>query len=125
VRNVWGVAKIYETYVGEKKFEPNDPIFPKIREIGDEYGSTTERPRQCNWLNMDLLSKAIAINGVTHVVLSKMDVLREVGRWELYDTGRHLCFVREADMKKYIQQRLKTFSIAPKNIFFSEHKDTI
>ncbi|TSD00785.1 MAG: adenylosuccinate synthase [Parcubacteria group bacterium Greene1014_15] len=122
VRNVWGVAKIYETYAGEKKFEPDDPIFPKIREIGDEYGSTTDRPRQCNWLNMDLLRKAIAINGVTHVVISKMDVLREVNRWELFDDGKTMCFINETRMKNYIKKRL---AIPAKNIFFSEHKDSI
>ncbi len=125
VRKVWGVAKIYETYVGHKNFEPNDPVFAKIRECGEEFGSTTGRPRQCNWLNMDMLYKAIAINGVTHVVLSKMDVLREIGRWELYDGGEAKRFSSEDAMKKHIGWRLRAHSIAPKNLFFSEHKDSI
>lgn len=125
VRKVWGVAKIYETYVGHKEFEPKDPIFAKIREIGEEFGATTGRPRQCNWLNIDLLCKAVAVNGVTHVVLSKMDVLREVGRWKLYSKGVMQRFASEDRMKKYITERLKAYSIAPKNVFFSEHKDSI
>lgn len=122
VRKVWGVAKIYETYVGHKKFEPDDPVFVKIREVGEEFGSTTGRSRQCNWLNMDFLCRAIAVNGVTHVVLSKMDVLREVGRWELYDGGVARVFLTETSMKKYIRERLH---ISPRKIFFSEHKDSI
>lgn len=125
VRKVWGVAKIYETYVGHKYFEPNDQVFTTIREIGEEFGSTTGRPRQCNWLNIDLLCKAIAISGVTHVVLSKMDVLRAVDRWELYDTGKLHCFADETGMKKYILSRLRKYSISSKNVFFSEHKDSI
>jgi adenylosuccinate synthase len=46
LREVWGVAKAYETNVGAKKFEPKDPVFAKLRELGGEYGATTGRPRQ-------------------------------------------------------------------------------
>ena len=42
---------MYDTYVGQKQFEPDDEIFPMLREVGQEYGATTGRPRQCNWLN--------------------------------------------------------------------------
>ena len=75
IRNVYGVAKIYETYVGAKRFEPKDPIFEKIRVQGEEFGATTGRPRQCNWMNWQLLEKAIRINGVTDIVFNKVDVL--------------------------------------------------
>ena len=122
VRGVWGTAKIYETYAGKKKFEPDDPIFRKIREVGEEFGATTGRPRQCNWLNMNLLRKSIAVNGATHVVFSKMDVLRELDRWELYDHGKHIVCINEIVMKRYIKRGL---SISPRRIFFSEHKDSI
>lgn len=125
IQEVWGVAKIYETYVGAKKFEPNDPVFEKIRELGDEYGATTKRPRQCNWLNLDLLRKAVRINGVTHVVLSKMDVLRAIGVWKLYDAGEEKTFQTEDEMKQYITHALGECSVTEENIFFSEHKDKI
>ena len=85
IRNVWGVAKIYETYVGAKKFELNNPVFSKIRTIGKEYGATTGRPRQVSWTDMNLVSNAILVNGVTHVVVNKMDVLDEVGTWNVFD----------------------------------------
>jgi adenylosuccinate synthase len=72
VRNVWGVAKIYETYVGTKKFQPNELIFDRIQEVGQEFGATTGRKRQVNWMNIDFLKKALNINGVTHLVFNKV-----------------------------------------------------
>ena len=85
LNEVWGVMKCYETYVGAKKFELNNPVFSKIRTIGKEYGATTGRPRQVSWTNMNLVSNAILVNGVTHVVINKMDVLDEVGTWNVFD----------------------------------------
>jgi len=81
VRKVWGVAKAYETYVGAKKFHGAGQIFDKLQEVGHEFGATTGRPRQCNWTNLNLLKKAIEINGVTDLVINKVDVLRELNRW--------------------------------------------
>lgn len=107
IRDIWGVAKIYETYVGLKKFEPDDPIFPKIRELGGEYGATTGRPRQCNWLDMNQLRKAVDINGVTNLVFNKMDIMAQVGVWCLYDEqGQIRHFDSEEGMKRYIYEQL-------------------
>lgn len=125
VRNVWGVAKIYETYVGAKKFETADPIFDKIREAGEEYGATTGRPRQCNWLNWNLLEKAIRMNGTTHVVFSKVDVLRKVNKWILLENDKEIEFVSEQDMKDWIVKRLNNLNVLSENIYFSDSKDRI
>lgn len=125
VRNVWGVGKIYETYVGAKKFEPADPLFPQIREAGEEYGATTGRPRQCNWLNWDRLEKGIRFNAVTHLVLSKMDVLRTVNRWAVIENNQQINFASEAEMKEWLVERLTRLGIEKNNIHFSEHKDKI
>ncbi len=46
IRDVWGVAKIYETYVGAKSFEGPDEIFDTIRELGQEYVATTHEQAQ-------------------------------------------------------------------------------
>jgi len=108
IRRVWGAAKIYETYVGAKKFEPNDPIFSEIRSVGKEYGSTTGRPRQCNWLNLDNLIKAVKINGVTDLVISKMDVLRRVDAWTLIHEGLVMKFDSEDSMKSYISSEISS-----------------
>lgn len=125
IRDVWGVGKIYETYVGSKKFEPDEKVFPEIRRIGEEFGATTGRPRQCNWMDMHTLERAIRMNGVTHVVLSKVDVLRAVGQWAVYDKGKKISFKTEKAMKDFIIQRLKPLGIAKNKIFFSESKDRI
>jgi adenylosuccinate synthase len=80
--------KGYETYVGTKKFELNNPIFSKIRQIGKEYGATTGRPRQVNWTNINLVQKAARVNGVTHLVVNKMDILDEVKSWHYWKNGK-------------------------------------
>jgi adenylosuccinate synthase len=84
IRKVFGVAKAYQTYVGAKKFQPEGEIFNKIREVGMEYGATTGRPRQVNFIDLDELVKAIRINGVTDLIINKTDILREVKQWKYY-----------------------------------------
>lgn len=123
VRDVWGVAKIYETYVGSKKFQPKGEVFDKIGDIGEEFGSTTGRRRQCNWMNMQTLERAIRVNGVTHLVFNKMDVLREVGQWAVIDVGKVRKFGSERTMKQFVTKRLKPLGL--KRLYFSEHKDRI
>jgi hypothetical protein len=41
IRNVWGVIKAYETYVGKRDFQPNDEVFDRIQQAGAEFGATT------------------------------------------------------------------------------------
>jgi adenylosuccinate synthase len=125
IRQVWGSAKIYETYVGAKKFEPNEPVFPEIRRIGEEFGATTGRPRQCNWLDLDLLERAIWINGVTHLVFSKVDVLREVKQWAVIVHGKTIRFQSEVKMKQFLMKKFAQLGIKKANIFFSESKERI
>lgn len=109
IRRVWGAAKIYETYVGSKEFEPKDQdIFSKIRDAGCEFGATTGRPRQCNWLNVNNLVKAANVNGVTDVVISKVDVLRSLRAWCLYYNGVKLTFSSEDGIKEFIELQLGT-----------------
>ena len=79
---VWGVAKAYETYVGAMEFQdPNDPNMARLQELGHEYGSTTGRPRQCNYLDLDGLVSAAFVNQCTDIVINKCDVLAEAGRF--------------------------------------------
>lgn len=106
IRKVYGVAKIYETYVGSKKFEPDDKVFEQIRQLGNEYGATTGRPRQCNWLDLNNLVKASKINGITHLVVSKMDILRDIRKWCLYYDGKKLTFYSEESIKDFISSQI-------------------
>ena len=107
IRDIWGIAKAYETYVGMKNFQPEDPVFDMIREVGQEYGATTGRPRQCNWIKMSNLLKAIKINGVNRVVFNKADILKEVGVWKVYDENDFLVsFSNEQAMQHWVESRI-------------------
>ena len=129
IRNVWGVAKAYETYVGAKQFQPAGKIFNKIQDVGEEFGATTGRKRQVNWMKMEFLKKAININGVTHLVINKMDVLAKVRRWALFDRGLKKFFKNEDDFKYFILENIKPVHKSSwneiDNVYFSEHKDKI
>ena len=118
VNKVWGVAKIYETYVGAKKFETDEEVFKIIRTIGKEYGATTGRPRQCNWLNWDFLEKSVKMNGVTDLVLNKMDVLRQINKWSLIHNDKKITFDTEDNMKKWIVQKANLLPTVS-NVYFS------
>lgn len=74
---VIGVAKAYTTRVGEGPFptELNDKILEYFRSEGGEFGATTGRPRRCGWLDLVLLRRAVIINNVTDLVVTKLDVL--------------------------------------------------
>jgi adenylosuccinate synthase len=117
VRNIWGVAKAYETYVGSKKFQGDDPIFEQIQEVGDEYGATTGRKRQVNWMNMNLLEKAANINGVTHLVINKMDVLEKVKRWTTIHNDNLVSYLDASGFKTHIKSKLSGTTI--NNFYFS------
>jgi adenylosuccinate synthase len=77
IDEVWGIAKAYATRVGSGPFpsELDDEIGARIREAGGEYGTTTGRPRRCGWLDLVALKYAIRINGLTGLVLTKLDAL--------------------------------------------------
>ena len=122
VRDVWGVAKMYETYVGAKNFQPADEIFTDIQRIGKEFGATTGRPRQCNWINYDMLSRSILINGANHVVFNKVDILREVDAWHLRINDRsasELIFQNEEQMKDYLRK-----SFPDSTLYFSDNPES-
>jgi adenylosuccinate synthase len=130
VRNVWGVAKAYETYVGAKNFHGDDPIFDQIQEIGQEYGATTGRKRQVNWMSMKLLRKAANINGVTHLVINKMDVLEEVNQWSVYDykgasknREAKVSFIEEIGFTAHIENTFQDTTI--NNFYFSRSPQEI
>src|SRR6059058_3101025 len=77
IDDVWGIAKAYTTRVGAGPFpsELEDEVGEYIRERGGEYGTTTGRPRRCGWLDLIQLKYAIRINGLTGLVLTKLDAL--------------------------------------------------
>ncbi len=74
---VMGIVKAYCTRVGSGPFptELNDNTGEEMRKVGNEFGSTTGRPRRCGWLDLPALKYSIMINGVTQIILTKADVL--------------------------------------------------
>ena len=74
---VYGIFKAYCTRVGSGPFptELLDETGEKMRKEGNEFGATTGRPRRCGWLDLPALKYAIMINGVTQLVMMKVDVL--------------------------------------------------
>lgn len=79
IREVIGIAKAYCTRVGSGPFpsELEDEIGEKLRRIGMEFGATTGRPRRCGWLDVPQLLYTIMLNGVTQIVVTKLDVLND------------------------------------------------
>ncbi len=77
INNVYGIAKAYTTRVGMGPFptEFDVEFANKIRGLGGEYGATTGRPRRCGWLDATVLEHAIRINGISDLVVTKLDVL--------------------------------------------------
>ena len=77
IGRVYGIFKAYCTRVGSGPFptELFDKTGEKLREIGQEFGATTGRPRRCGWLDMVALKYAIMLNGVTDLMMMKADVM--------------------------------------------------
>ena len=74
---VVGIAKAYTTRVGGGPFptELTDALGERLRADGDEYGATTGRKRRCGWFDGPVLRSAARVNGLTELVLTKLDVL--------------------------------------------------
>ena len=74
---VLGVAKAYATRVGGGPFptELDDEVGEHLRVKGNEYGSVTGRPRRCGWFDAAALKRAVQLNGVSGLCITKLDVL--------------------------------------------------
>ncbi len=77
IGNVYGIFKAYCTRVGAGPFptELHDATGEQMRVQGQEFGATTGRPRRTGWLDLVALKYAIMLNGVTHLIMTKADVL--------------------------------------------------
>lgn len=79
IGEVYGIFKAYCTRVGSGPFptELLDEVGEEIRKAGNEFGSTTGRPRRCGWVDLPSLKYSIMLNGVTQLNMMKADVLTE------------------------------------------------
>jgi len=77
INEIIGISKAYVTRVGSGPFptELLDADGEKMRQAGNEFGSTTGRPRRCGWFDAIVLRYAVRVNGLTGVAVTKLDVL--------------------------------------------------
>jgi adenylosuccinate synthase len=77
ISGVTGIVKAYTTRVGQGPFptELFDDVGDRIQKKGAEFGATTGRKRRCGWIDMVLLRNAARLNGLTGLVITKLDVL--------------------------------------------------
>ena len=77
VKNFFGIMKAYSTRVGGGPFptEQDNNVGSYIRERGNEYGTTTRRPRRCGWFDAMAVRYSVDLCGITHIALTLLDVL--------------------------------------------------
>ncbi|MEP6583654.1 MAG: adenylosuccinate synthase [Ginsengibacter sp.] len=85
IKEVFGITKAYCTRVGSGPFptELDNEKGEQLRKLGNEFGSTTGRPRRCGWIDLVALNFACMINGVTQLVMTKTDVLDTLDELEV------------------------------------------
>lgn len=96
ITDVIGVCKAYTTSVGGGPFptELFDKDGERLRDVGDEYGATTRRPRRCGWLDMVIVRYAASLNGMTGLAITKLDVLDQFEKIKI-------CTAYQKDDKTY------------------------
>ncbi|MFW6243082.1 MAG: adenylosuccinate synthetase [bacterium] len=121
---VIGVAKIYETYVGNAddivRCDEKDEEL--IRYTGGEYGETTGRARKIGYLNLNKLHDACLQCGVDELYINKCDILEKVGIFKLYLDDNLITFENMDEMKKFIKNHLK-LKMGLNDIIFSGDKN--
>lgn len=124
IRRIYGASKIYDTRSGI------DPLFPEsllkdeellsLVKAGQEFGTTTGRMRKTNWLNLDKLVSAVKISGTTKIIISKVDVIKEIDTYKLYHNSNLLIFDNFEEMKNYINKVLKSNTNFLDEIIYSD-----
>jgi adenylosuccinate synthase len=91
VSNFLGVIKAYSTRVGGGPFptEQNNATGEYIRERGNEYGTTTRRPRRCGWFDAVAARYSADLNGVKSVAMTLLDVLAGLDHIEICTAYKH------------------------------------
>ena len=90
--SVIGVVKAYTTRVGNGPLptEFDEPLASEVRNLGNEFGATTGRPRRCGWFDGVVVRYAARVNGLTDLAVTKLDVLDTLDRIGLctgYESG--------------------------------------
>jgi adenylosuccinate synthase len=96
IDHVIGITKAYTTRVGNGPFptELNDDTGVFVRTEGQEFGATTGRPRRCGWFDSVMVRKAVQLNGLTRLALTKLDVLNKLDEIKIcthYEIDGEVC----------------------------------
>ena len=85
IDRVVGVAKAYSTRVGSGPYptELSGELSDRLREAGEEYGTTTGRPRRCGWFDAVAIKHAVRINGIDSLAITKLDVLSGIEKLKI------------------------------------------
>ncbi|MBK6380590.1 MAG: adenylosuccinate synthase [Chitinophagaceae bacterium] len=122
IKEVFGISKAYCTRVGSGPFptELLDETGEQLRKTGNEFGSTTGRPRRCGWIDLVALQFACMINGVTQIIMTKADILDELDELKVCNSysinGKEINYVPFQMNKVGIEPVYKTFKGWQKNI---------
>jgi adenylosuccinate synthase len=122
IKEVFGISKAYCTRVGSGPFptELLDETGEQLRKTGNEFGSTTGRPRRCGWIDLVALQFACMINGVTQIIMTKADILDELEELKVCNSysinGKAIDYVPFQMNKVNIEPVYKTFAGWQKDI---------
>ncbi len=110
IKEVIGITKAYCTRVGGGPFptELLDETGDFLRNAGNEFGSTTGRPRRCGWIDLVALQFACMVNGVTQIVMTKADVLDELAELKVC-TGYNV----NGEEKNFVPFQMSRINIDP------------
>ncbi len=131
IREVFGISKAYCTRVGSGPFptELLDETGEQLRKTGNEFGSTTGRPRRCGWIDLVALQFACMINGVTQIIMTKADILDEQEVLKVCDSykinGKEINYVPFQMNKVDIEPVYKTFDGWKKDITSIKEYDAL
>ena len=125
IRNIYGACKIYDTRSGvDPDFPQNlldDPELKQIATLGEEFGATTGRPRIVNWLNLDKLIEAINISGTNYVIISKTDIVKQLGLFKCKYKDNIEVFSSLLEMKTFINDACNTHCNYVESIIYSDN----
>ncbi len=110
IKEVIGITKAYCTRVGSGPFptELTDEKGDFLRNAGNEFGSTTGRPRRCGWIDLVALQFACMINGVTQLVMTKADILDGLQQLKVCNS-----YKINGEEKNYIPFQMNRVDIEP------------
>jgi len=110
IKEVIGITKAYCTRVGSGPFptELLDETGDFLRNAGNEFGSTTGRPRRCGWIDLVALQFACMINGVTQMVMTKADILDDLDTLKVCNG-----YLVNGEEKNYIPFQMNRLNIVP------------